>query len=242
MVSTTEIKPNLHKLVFGNKEIYLLGTAHVSHASVILVKESLNEIRPDTVAVELCEPRFKSLTEPDRWKNTDLVKIIKEGKTYLLLAQMMLANFQKKLGKKLDVRPGAEMIEAIDQSKELGAQLVLVDREVAITLRRVWSAIGFFGVMKLIYSIGISIFDKREVTKEGIERLKSSDALAELLAEFSNKFPKVKEALISERDQFLACKIREAPSRNPEPHRHLFAGVLLLIRRGCRRAHCRSGP
>ena len=99
MFTHTEIKPNVDLFTEEGKEIYVVGTAHISSQSVDLVQETIDEILPETVAVELCDGRLKSLKDPDRWKNTNLVTIIRQGKAHILLAQLLLAGYQKKLGK-----------------------------------------------------------------------------------------------------------------------------------------------
>ncbi len=204
-------KENVDLIRLGDKEIYLVGTAHVSQASADLAEEIIREVQPDSVAVELCHPRLQSLRDPDRWKNTDVVQVIKEGKTYLLLTQLLLSSFQRRIGEQLGVKPGAEMMRAVEVADELGVETVLADREVRITLRRTWARLGFFSMLKVMATILGSLFDSEELDAAEIERLKQSDVLEETMSEFSQKLPEVREALIDERDQFLAAKIADSP-------------------------------
>ena len=194
-----------------NRQITIVGTAHVSRKSVELAEEIIREVAPDSVAVELCEPRFQSLRDPDRWKNTDIVQIIKEGKAYVLLVQLVLAGFQRKLGDHLQVKPGEEMMQAVTVAEELDIPVSLVDREVKITLKRIWGNLGLWSTIKVIGAMIGALFTTKEIDSEEIERLKSADALEELMKDFSDALPGVREALIDERDMYLAQKIKDTP-------------------------------
>ena len=202
---------NVDHIPLGDRSIYLVGTAHISKKSVELAEEIIREIKPDSVAVELCHSRYESLKNPDRWKNMDIVQIIRQGKSYVLMAQLMLAGFQKKLGSQLDIKPGAEMMQAIKVADDVEAETVLADRDIRTTLKRTWSALGFWSMVKLIATMITGLFSKQSIKEEEIERLKSSDALEELMKEFSDALPGARKALIDERDQYLAAKIRSAP-------------------------------
>lgn len=209
----TSIEPNIDLIKVFDREIYLVGTAHISKQSAEQVERIIRQVNPDTVAVELCEPRYQSLQDPDRWKKTDIVSVIRSGKTYVLMAQLMLSGFQRKLGKQLNVKPGAEMMAAATTAKELGIPLVLADREIRTTLKRTWASLGFWGVLKLCFSMSAGLFSSEKIDETEIERLKSADALNELMKEFSEKLPKVRTALIDERDLYLTEKIQSAPGR-----------------------------
>ena len=125
---------NIHHLVFEDKEIILLGTAHVSKESVRLAVDVIEAEKPDTVCVELCESRYQSIRQKDKWQDTDIVKVIKEKKTFLLLSNLLLVSFQKRIADKLDVKPGEEMIKAMEIGEALGAEIHLADRNIRITL------------------------------------------------------------------------------------------------------------
>ncbi len=211
MTEISSIEPNVDLIRIDDKEIYLVGTAHVSHESTALVERIIRSHRANSVAIELCEPRYQSLKNPDRWKNTDLVAIMREGKAYVLMAQLMLAAFQKKLGDQLKIKPGAEMLRAAEVAEAEGATIVLADRNVTTTLKRTWAALGFWSMMKVLGAMIGGLFTEQKIDAAEIERLKSSDALDALMEEFSQTLPEVRDTLIDERDQYLAVKIREAP-------------------------------
>ena len=149
----SELPENVHLIEQDGREIYLVGTAHVSAKSAELVESVVREIKPDSVAVELCPGRYRALKNPDEWKNTDILQVVKQGKTYLLLAQLLLSGFQKKIGQKLGVKPCLEMLKAVEVAEELGAETVLADREVSITLKRTWGGLGFWGGMKMLVTL-----------------------------------------------------------------------------------------
>ncbi len=207
----SEIEPNVDLIEHEGRSFFIVGTAHVSKDSAELVEKTIRERGPDTVAVELCESRFESLSNPQRWKETDIYTVIKSGRAYVLMAQLALSSFQKKLADEFGVRPGEEMHRAISVSAETGAELHLADREIRTTLKRAWATAGFWTLMKVLYQTILSTFHAQEISKEDIEKMKTGDELAMVLDEFSGSLPGVKVALIDERDQYLAEKIRNAP-------------------------------
>lgn len=213
MVKITSLRPNVDLLEIEDKKVYLVGTAHVSEESVQLAEEIIREIQPEAVAVELCPSRFSSIRDADRWKNTDIVSVIRSGRSYVLLAQLLLAAFQKKIGKDLKVQPGAEMVKAIEVAEDTGAAILLADRDIKVTLRRVWASLTWKSLTKMIGTALDGILHPKTITKEEVERLKSSDALEAVLKEFADTFPEVREALITERDRYLAAKMKEGNYR-----------------------------
>lgn len=202
---------NVHRIDYDGREIVLIGTAHVSQKSVGEVKEVIAAENPDTVCVELCEARYQSLIDTETWKNTDIVKIIKEGKALLLLAKLALSSYQKKLARKFGVKPGEEMMQGINSAKEIGAELCLADRDIQITMLRLWGNLGFWSKIKLFFNFMLGMFIDEELTEEDMEKMKSQDMLSAALEELSKAFPQLKSVVIDERDIYLAQKIKEAP-------------------------------
>ena len=126
------------RLSYENKEVILIGTAHVSRQSADLVKQTIEEEKPDTVCVELCQSRYESITKKNKWQDTDLLKVIREKKAFLLLSNLMLSYFQKRIGKKLGITPGQEIMQAVASAETVGAELHLADRDIRTTLSRTW--------------------------------------------------------------------------------------------------------
>jgi len=204
---------SVEKINYDNKEILLVGTAHVSRQSAEEVKEIIEKEKPDSVCVELCQSRYESIMDNDKWRKMDIIKVIKEHKATLLLVNLILSSFQSRLAKQFGIQPGQEMIQGITSSKETGAKLVLADREIQTTFLRVWRGLGLWGKMKLFMMIFMSIFNDEELTEEEIEKLKTDDMLTMALSEFSTSFPQLKSILINERDMYLAQKIKDAPGQ-----------------------------
>lgn len=210
-VSINEIEPNVHHIVADGDnaiEVFLVGTAHISQASVDLADRIIREKSPETVAIELCRSRYESIQDPERWKKTDIITIFRQQKMYVVLTQLMLAAFQKRMGDKLKVKPGAEMISSIKAANELNIPITLADRDIRTTLKRAWSSVRLWTLLKIFFSSLAGSFKDPDISEKEIELLKEGDALQALLAEFSEELPDIKEPLISERDRYLSGKIR----------------------------------
>jgi pheromone shutdown-related protein TraB len=208
---TMEMEQNVRRLDHEGKEIFLVGTAHVSRESADLVERVIREQEPDTVSVELCQGRYQAITEKNRWQNTDLVKVIREKKAFILLFNLILSYVQKRIGAKLGIRPGEEMLRAIETAQSVGAQVHLADRDIRTTLSRTWRCMSFWTKIKLLAQLVASVGELDEVEAEDIEKLKQQDALETLLSEIGEAMPEVRQILIDERDQYLADRIRSAP-------------------------------
>ncbi len=207
MPNITSIEPNVDLIEHDGRQFYIVGTAHVSKDSADLVEKTIREQKPDTVALELCDSRYETLSNPELWKQTDIYSVIKSGRAYVLMAQLALSTFQKKLADEFDIRPGEEMHRAMQVSHEMDIHISLVDREVRTTLKRAWAGAGFWTTIKVVFSMFTAMFEKQDISKDDIENLKNGDQLAMAIEEFSGSLPGVKTALIDERDQYLAAKI-----------------------------------
>jgi len=204
---------NKHRLSFEDKEVTLIGTAHVSRLSAELVERVIEEEGPDTVCVELCQSRYQSMTQRKKWQDTDLIKMIREKKATLLLLNLILAYFQKKIGQKLGIKPGEEILRAIRGAEATGANVHLADRDIRITLSRTWRAIGLWTKIRLLAQVITSAGQVESIKEEDIEKMKNRDVLEMILSEVSEFLPEVSRILIDERDQYLAHKIRTAPGK-----------------------------
>lgn len=191
----------------AGKQFVLIGTAHVSAESVAEVEREIRAESPDCVAIELDEQRFRSLNDEEAWKNLDIVKILREGKGFLLMANLALSSFQRRMGAGAGVRPGDEMRAGIRVAEETGIPSVMVDRPIQTTLRRAWAKTSFFGRAKLLAALLGSAFDGEEVSEEQIESLKDGSEMDGMMDELSRAMPAVKEVLIDERDRYLAAHI-----------------------------------
>lgn len=204
----------LHHLVHDGKQITLIGTAHVSKESVDLVKAVIAEVKPDTVCVELCESRASAIRQKDRWQEMDIIKVIKEKKAFLLLSNLMLASFQKRIANQLEVAPGQEMIQAMASAEAVGASVHLADRDIRTTLSRTWRSLGLWGKIKLIFQLLLSMGSVDEISEADVEKMKQQDMLASILDEVGKSMPQIRTCLIDERDRYLTEKIRTAPGQS----------------------------
>jgi pheromone shutdown-related protein TraB len=191
----------------GDREIILIGTAHISQESINEVQEAIKSEQPDQVCVELDAGRYASMIEQDNWEKLNMVKVFREGKGFLLMANLVLSGFQRRMGESLGVRPGDEMKAALDTAAALGIPHSLCDREIQTTLRRAWGRCGFWSKSKLLASLVSSALSTEKLSSEEIENLKAGSELDGMMDELSSFLPKVKETLIDERDQYLAAKI-----------------------------------
>ena len=193
---------NVQLLIFEDKEIHLIGTAHVSRESADLVGQVINQQEPDTVCLELCESRYQALTQKNRWQSTNLLKVIREKKAFLLLSNLILAHFQKRIGQKLGIKPGEEMMRAIEAAQTSGASIHLADRDIRTTLSRTWRLMGFWTKIKILVQILTSGGKLDAISEEDIENMKKQDVLETLISEIGEELPDVKRILIDERDQY----------------------------------------
>ncbi|MGI6492107.1 MAG: TraB/GumN family protein [Pelotomaculum sp.] len=204
---------NITRLHLGDKEVILIGTAHVSRRSAELVKEVIEAERPDAVCVELDAQRYQTITEGNKWQEQDIFKIIKEKKATLLLINLVMASFQKRVAKQFGINAGQEMLQGIASAKETGAKLVLADRNIQTTFARIWHNVGFWGKVRLMAELIYTIFNNESITEEEMEKMKTQDTLNTVLNDLASSFPQLKATLVDERDQYLAQKIREAPGQ-----------------------------
>lgn len=186
----------------------LLGTAHVSRASAEAVKRMLAEEKYDLVAVELCDSRYQALTNPDRLFELDLFRIIREGRAGVMLAQLALGGYQRRLAEQFGIEPGAEMLAAVEAAQVRDLPLALVDRDVGVTLKRASRSLGWWRRWVLLNGLFFSLFTRERITEEDIERLKQGDMLTSAFTEFAAEAPALFEALIGERDRYMAAELR----------------------------------
>lgn len=195
------------------KTVYIVGTAHVSAKSVQDVRDAVAAVRPDVVAIELCEPRYQGLVKKEAWRHTNVFQVIRQGKATFLLAQLVMQSFYRRLGRQLEVEPGAEMMAGAACAEETGAKLELIDRRIDVTLKRVWRHLGFWHRVKLFGVLVEAMFSSEEIGGEDIEALKKQDQLEALMGQMGKAFPEIKKRLIDERDVYLAQKLRAAPGQ-----------------------------
>ena len=207
------MEENVIRVSYGDKEIILIATAHVSKESVELVKAVIDEEHPDSVCIELDDQRYAKLQDQKSWENTNVVNVIKSKKVGFMLINLALSSYQKKIAKKLGTEVGQEMMQGMQSAKETGAELVLADRDIQTTFMRIWRKLNIWEKCKLLFSLIFSFDEDADVTEEDLTELLKKDMLESVLADMRKQFPKIGDILISERDSHLANKIKSAPGK-----------------------------
>lgn len=199
------------RLRVDDKEIVLVGTAHISQDSVDTVIRTIDDVIPDTVCVELDVQRYQSLINKKGWESLNLKDLIKKKQVPFLLTNLALSSYQKRMGLHTGVKPGAELAAAAQTAEERGMEVELVDRNIRTTLLRVWRKTGLWNKMKVMASLFGSLFEKQELNEEELAKLRENDTLSGMLDEMGKLLPSVKQILVDERDTYMAYHIRNAP-------------------------------
>ncbi len=209
-----KISDTYHHITFANgDEVFLIGTAHVSKDSVTQVAEIIEKENPDRICVELDASRLSSKTQKKSWDDTDIRKVFREGKGFLLLANTALASFQRKMGAQTGITPGEELLGAVKLAEEKNIPISLCDREIQTTFRRAWAKSSLWNKCKLLATLISAAFSNEEISPEELEDLKKQETLEGMLQEVAKELPSIKEVLIDERDTYLATKIYNAPGK-----------------------------
>jgi pheromone shutdown-related protein TraB len=205
----------LARITRDDVEYTLLGTAHVSRASVAAVTEIIEREPFDAVAVELCDSRYRALRDREAWRNLDLLQIIRDGKAGMVAANLALSAYQRRLADQFGIEPGAEMKIAAELAEQRGYALWLVDREISTTLKRAYRSVRFLDRMGIVSGLIASLFERGEVAEAEIEKLKEGDMLQSAFSEFAEQSEPLYRSLIAERDSFMAARLREEAAAKP---------------------------
>ncbi|TDK23320.1 TraB/GumN family protein [Luteimonas aestuarii] len=202
-----------HAIVERNGVHYtLLGTAHVSRTSVDAVEHAITSGDFDTVAVELDSQRLQALNDPDALARLNLVDVIRKGHGALFAANLALGAYQRRIAEQFGIEPGAELKRAVALAAARGLKMELIDRNVGLTFRRAFGKLGFFGNLKFIASLMVGLLSSEEMDEDEIEKLKQGDILESSFGEFAQSNPALYEAVIAERDRYMAARLREVPA------------------------------
>ncbi len=206
-----QVSSDIQRVVIEGKQIILVGTAHISQASVDTVLATIEQEAPDTVCVELDQQRYDALKDKNRWESLNLIQVIRKGQAPFLMANLALAAFQKRMGLATGVKPGAELAAAAEAAQERGIAVELVDRNIRTTLLRAWRKTGFWKKMQLVSTLVASMFETQKLDEAELAKLRQSDTLSAMLEEMGEMLPSVKTILVDERDVYMAHYIRNAP-------------------------------
>ena len=211
-VESPALPSSVTEVVRGDTRYFIVGTAHVSQKSVDEVRQVIDQVKPDVVAVELCKPRHDAITQDSAFRDLDVFKVVREGKTLYLLAHLALSSYQRRIGASLGVKPGAELLAAVNAANDAGIPVELIDRDINVTLKRTWRNLGLWKRSTLLTSLVVGWEDEKKgevVDEQAIEKLKEQKALSEMLTELGKAVPEIKAPLIDERDTYLASKLTD---------------------------------
>lgn len=197
---------NVHRLVLGERSVILVGTAHVSARSAELVAQIIDEERPDAVCVELCQMRYESILRYGMNREMNLLDLIGMRKGHFL-TWLSLWYFQKKVGERLGIKPGAEIVKAIEAAKAAGASVYPIDRDMRVTLDRAWKLTSLKTKMALAVQLALSLGSVKELREEDIESLKREDLIERSVDELGKSLPVLRQVILDERDMHMAEKI-----------------------------------
>ncbi|ADE15644.1 TraB family protein [Nitrosococcus halophilus Nc 4] len=208
-MNSTEQQQPLSIIKFADRQITLLGTAHVSRASAEHVKALLATGDYDAVAVELCPSRYHALINPDALSRMDLFEVLRKGKAAMVTASLALAAYQQRIAEQFGIEPGAEMRAAVDSAHTAKLPVVLIDREVGTTLKRIYRNVPWWQRFNLIAGLFASLVSRDTVSEEEVERLKEGDVLETTFSQFAAEARPLYTPLIDERDRYMAARLRE---------------------------------
>jgi len=204
-----EESSDVHRVEVDGRELWLVGTAHVSRRSVDLVREVIEREKPDAVCIELDQGRYEALSEGKKFEEQDLREILRKKQLATLMLNLVLSSYQRRLGLQLGVAPGSELLEAATVAEENGIPMALCDRDVRITLRRAWQSISWWQRFRLLSELVVSLFDSPDVSEDELARIREQDVVTEVMNELGRMMPDLKRVLIDERDAYLAHEILE---------------------------------
>ncbi len=206
---------SIFRIKLGEKEIILIGTAHISKASVELVQKTIHEEKPSIIGVELDELRLQKLMHGEKWENTNILQLIQSGQSGLILLNLFLANMQKRLGENVGVKPGEEMKVAVELAQASKTPLLLMDRSLQITMKRALANVSLWEKLKLGMSLMMGLFggSEEKLDEKKIEEMKESDLVTKLMEDLSKEYPKLKQTLVDERDAYIAHALIQASGK-----------------------------
>lgn len=223
LINAADRQEPLVTLAVDDSQVTLLGTAHVSRASAEKVKELLASGAYDAVAVELCPSRHNAIVNPDALAQMDLFVLLRSGKAPMAAASLALGAYQQRLAEQFGIEPGAEMRAAIACAQTHGLPVLLIDREIGVTLRRIYRSIPWWRRLYLLPALLASVVTSAKVTEEEVERLKEGDMLETAFAQFADQERDLYAPLIDERDRYMAARLHQESAS--KKYHHILAVV-----------------
>jgi pheromone shutdown-related protein TraB len=204
----------IERVTIDGTEVVLVGTAHVSADSADEAVQVIDDENPDVVCVELDEKRYESLTAEEQWKNLEVKEALKEGKGSVLLMNILLSVYQKRIGASLDIRPGAEMVAAVDAADDRDIPVSLIDRDIQDTLHDALNALSMTEKLKLLSFGAYGLIADETVTQEDVEELREANIVDSMITQLGDRFPSLKATFLDKRDTHMARRIQELEAEN----------------------------
>jgi pheromone shutdown-related protein TraB len=204
---------DISRVNVGDREIVIIGTAHISQRSVDLVRETIEAEAPDCVCVEIDEQRYEAMVNPRAWESLNLIDVMKRKQTTFLIARLALTAFQKRMSSYTGVKPGAEMLAAVECAEEREIPIVLADRDIRTTLLRAWRTTPFWKRSQIAVMLVLGLTERSEVNEDELEKLREERNISNALDEMGSVLPEVKSVLVDERDLFMADQFLNAPGQ-----------------------------
>eukprot|EP00210_Caulerpa_lentillifera_P002407 g2308.t1 len=203
----------------AEQTFYIVGTAHVSRSSCEAVRDIIREVKPDGVFLELCDGR-QGLLRPTVVKSEksdvgiqEYMKLWRSGQATLF--EVLYCWMLERFGSELEVAPGEEFRVAFEEAKQLSALVMLGDRPVNITVKRMWGSLSLWQKIRLCFMLvftGVYIPDKEDMLKL-FNEWEDTDAMTEAIRELSKCFPTLAVNLIDERDLYMVHTMRDLASK-----------------------------
>ncbi len=187
------------------KNVKVIGTSHIARESVKEVEKIILEEKPDIVALELDKNRLRALLEKKKGAKISFMDIRKIGVKGFLFA-LIGAWIEKKLGEKVGVSPGAEMISAFKAARKIESQVALIDQDIEVTLKRFSQELSWKEKWNFVVDLVQGMFGKG-VIKFDITKVPDVALIQKLLKEVKDRYPNVYKTLVQERNVYMAKKL-----------------------------------
>lgn len=194
------------------KNLLIIGTSHIAKKSVKDINEKFLELNPDVVCVELDHKRLHALLT-DAKPNYSLSGIKTYGLQGYLFA-VIAGVLQRKLGNVVGIKPGSDMLTAVNLVRKNNKQLILIDQDIEITLRRFSKQFTFKEKMRMLWDLIRSPFAPK--IKIDLNNVPKGELINKMMGELKNRYPSIYNVLIYERNIVMAKNLVKIMEKNPE--------------------------
>ena len=202
------------------KNIYLLGTSHISIESINQVREFIESNKPEIVAIELDKKRLYSLLHKRKLKFSDIRSLGVKG----FIINLIAAYIEKKLGKLVGTSPGDEMKTAINLVKEHKLSLALIDQDIEITLKKLAKAITWREKLRFVKEVIKGLITRKpQIEPFDLRKVPPKKTIKKMISLIRTTYPGVYKVLIEERNEVMAKNLYNLITKYPD--KKIFAIV-----------------